>query len=415
LDALAADSHFQPLAGTWPPWVRLQQLAAETIDAEQLAAGGRVEDLQRGLERFQSLAAAHAAAPGPGEGPLVENFRRRAAELAAEIQRRKQRAEADRLVEQARQAFGEDRQYSLCIADCDQLLARYAAVLDADTLAKVKLLRRRAEFWDDVGKLDESLAASTAAPRRHELLHKFLKRYRKLPATTDNERAELEKRRGQLDAIQAEIAAGARSREGLERLEQFRRKLPPSTAQRIQGAAGIFARYPEEPLRGPLQGDVRGWLAQSLPEKRIAEPEMLRELQTRDGQIVRGYFKRVSGADGALTGYKRYPSMEQLETPISEVGTFLKESLQHEPEPSLPRQCVTRYQAARAALLEQPARPAAWTQFAALCEEFDAGLRAYRARPGSSTEPLEFNAEAETARQLAPLLAQPAVQSLFQQ
>jgi hypothetical protein len=75
---------------------------------------------------------------------------------------------------------------------------------------------------------------------------------------------------------------------------------------------------------------------------------------------------------------------------------------------------VTRYQAARARLLDEPGRPEAWTQFAALCEELDTLLGAYRARPGSSTEALDFSEETKTARQLAPLLARPDVQRLFQ-
>jgi hypothetical protein len=298
---------------------------------------------------------------------------------------------------------------------CDDLLSRYAAALDADTLEKVRLLRRRAAFREEAARLTHAVAAAEKPELRLKSLREFIDRWsRDASAATPSERSVLDAFSGDLRDTEAAIDAARQSRAGLALVDQFRQNPPPSWDQRLESAAKILARHPTDAVRKSLQDDLRRWTAEAIPEKRLDEPEMLQELETRDGQIVRGYFKRVSSGDGSVIGYKRYPTMEQRRDPISEVGTFLKESLRSEPQPSLPRRCAGRYGEARAALCGGPGGADAWTRFAGLCDELEAALRAYRAQPGSSAAPLSFAAEAQTARQFATLLARPDIRRLVE-
>jgi hypothetical protein len=417
LSALEAAGRDSPLLGVsraWSQWLRLEEMVAAGREAEQLAAGDRLDDLRQASQRFGQLAETYRVPLGGEDRQLCAHFRQRAKDLAAQIELRKSRAQADALVEQARQAFRDD-QNSPCVALCDDLLSRYAAALDADTLEKVRLLRRRAAFREDSARLTRAVAAADKPELRLKSLREFIDRWgRDASAATPSERSVLDTFRGDLRDTEAAIDAAKQSRAGLALVDQFRQNPPPSWDQRLESAAKILARHPTDAVRKSLHDDLRRWMAEALPEKRLDEPEMLQELETRDGQIVRGYFKRVSGGDGSVIGYKRYPTMEQRRDPISEVGTFLKESLRSEPQPSLPRRCAGRYAEARAALCGGPGGADAWTRFAGLCDELEAALRAYRAQPGSSAEPLSFAAEAQTARQFATLLARPDIRRLVE-
>jgi hypothetical protein len=414
LEAVAPQSPLEDVSRAWSAWLRLQEMIAAGREAEQLAAAGRPEDLQRASARFAQLADKYRVPLGGADGPLGDHFRRRAGELAAEIELRKSRARADALVEQARQAFRDD-QNSGCVAVCEDLLSHYAAALDADTLEKVRLLQRRAEFREDAFRLTRALAADEKPEPRLKSLQAFLDRWgRDASAATPSERSALETFTADLRDAEAALVAARQSRAGLKLVDRFRQNPPPTPGERLESAAKILARHPAEAVRKSLQADVRQWLADALPAKRLDEPEMLQELETRDGQIARGYFKRVGGSGGSVVGYKRYPTLEQLRDPISEVGTFLKESLRSEPQASLPRRCLSRYEEARTALLNEPGQAELWTQFAQLCDELEAELRVYRAKPGASAEPLAFAAEAQTARQFAALLARPEIRRLVE-
>jgi hypothetical protein len=414
LESIGRESPLRGASRAWSQWLRVQEMIAAGRAAEQLAAAESPDDLRRASARFAELADKYRAALGAADGPLRDHFRRRADELTAELELRKSRARANALVEQARQAFHDDLN-SPCMAVCDDLLSHYAAALDADTLEKVRLLRRRAEFREDAARLARTLAVAKKPELRVSSLRGFVAHWgHDSSDATPSERTTLESFAGQLQQAETSIDEARQSRAGLALVDRFRENPPHEWDERIEGAAKILARHPAESVRKSFQEDVGRWLSEAIPEKRLSGPEMPQELETRDGQIVRGYFKRVSGSNGQVVGYKRYPTMEQLRDPISEVGTFLKESLRSEPQESLPRRCLGRYDEARAALLSGPGRAEAWTRFAQLCDDLEAELRAYRAKPGCSAEPLSFAAEAQTARQFATLLARPEVRRLVE-
>jgi hypothetical protein len=408
LEAIDRDSPLTNFSGAWSLWLRIQAMIAAAREAEQLAAGDRAADLRRAADRFEQLADKYRAPLGGGDRQLRDHFRQRATELTHQIEQRTARARADALVEQARRAFRDERN-SGCVALCDQLLSGQPPALDAETLEKVRLLRRRAQFRDEAAQLTRAVASAEKPQQRLEPLRTFVERWgRDTSPATPSERSILDTFQGDLRDAETAIDAAHESRDGLRLVDQFRKNPPPSASQRLQTAAKILARHPADAVRKDLQSDIRQWLAEALPEKRLDEPEMLQELETRDGQIVRGYFRPVNG------GYKRYPTMEQRSNPISEVGTFLKEALRSEPGPSLPRRCLKRYLEARKSLVDGPGRAEWWSEFAGLCDELDASLRAYRAKAGSSAEPLSFVAEAQTARQFATLFTQPEIRRLVE-
>jgi hypothetical protein len=144
---------------------------------------------------------------------------------------------------------------------------------------------------------------------------------------------------------------------------------------------------------------VQGWLGEFLPEKSVDEPPELREAETKDGRILRGYFREASGPGGDL-GYKRYDTLAQRERPTADVGTWSGRDLASSPGPSVAQRLVERYRDARVRLLERPERTESWESFAASCDRLQAELDAHRAKPGSDETSLGFRQEAQFARQL---------------
>ena len=83
---------------------------------------------------------------------------------------------------------------------------------------------------------------------------------------------------------------------------------------------------------------------------------------------------------------------------VASLCAYLASQLLGAPGATVPRRCVARYEAARAALIDNPRPKQAWRQFAELCDQLDKELEAYGKKPGSSQEKLSFSAEAQFAR-----------------
>jgi hypothetical protein len=149
-------------------------------------------------------------------------------------------------------------------------------------------------------------------------------------------------------------------------------------------------------MLGPL---VAGWVAEEIRPKQTAEPPLVEEAETKDGALVRGYFRRVTGADGS-PGYKRYATHEDLLRPKADVGTHPARDFLRPPGPSVLCSELDRYHAARQRLLEHPRRRRSWVELAALCDALQKELEQYRRKPGAAQEPLRFDREAEFARRV---------------
>jgi len=422
LERVAEGSGFAPLEDTWPKWAGARQMVAEFLRIERLAAvaapdrideipleglpstGGRLAELKRSLEEakreYEKLKQEHQDSQARGAAPLFALLDRRIDELDRQVDRCKKRLEAAARLADARAAF-QEREYDECARLCDQLLADHASVLEPSVAAKVGLLERRAQFWGDTEQLNAQLNDVEDLVRRKVLFEGFLSKYNDESSQTAAERQVIAQCEEQLRDVKERLAAAAADRAAEVMIRKLDQNLPSGFPDRLGSSVRILEAYRTEKVRTTLQGSVREWLREFLPEKRIAESPKLEEAETTDREIVRGYFAKVLAPNGVLDGYKRYPSPEALSDPAFDVGTYPKDAFVVPPGPSVPRRSVIRYHEARDRLIQEPGRRAVWLEMATLCESTEAELREYRDKSGASRDDpdLSFDAEARFLRE----------------
>lgn len=399
LDAVPDESSFKPVARTWPQWTGAHHVVIEYLRAERLAETTDLDKLEDAGRRLEALKAECEASPPGGADQLGALLDRRIADLKQEVIRRQRQLEADALRDRARAAF-QAEDYGRCVTLCDELLSGYADVIDASTAEKLRILRERARFWDDAGRLVALLREAETLARRIAVLESFLNRYSDSASRTPTEQRVLEKCRNDLGNLKDQLAAEEQDRAATRLIDELDGNLPERFEDRLKRTADIVRKYPAETVRGKLRASVEQWLREFLPEKRIEEVPLMQEAETSRREIIRGFFKEVKAPDGTPVGYKRYPTYAQYVNPMAEVGTYRKEELIAGPAASVPRRCVTRYNELRERLLEAPHRRETWMEYAALCETLQAELNAYRKKPGSSPEALAFDEEGRFAREL---------------
>ena len=399
LDAVPDDSSFTLLKDTWPQWTDARQTVTAYLEAERLAATTDLERLKDAGRRLEDLKAKCDASPLRGGEPLLTLLDQRIAALKQQVLRRQRQLDADALLEQARAAF-RSQQYAPCATLCGELLSGYAQVLDPATAEKVRILKERAQFWDDAGRLVVLLREAGTPERRASVLESFLKRYPDSDSRTAAERGVLEKSQRELRDVKDQLAAEEQDRAAVRLLDALDGDLPARFEDRLETSVRIVREYPLHTAKVRLRTSVEAWLREFLPEKRIEELPALQEAETDRRQIIRGFFKEVKAPDGTLVGYKRYPTYAQYLNPVSEVGTYRKEELTAGPAESLPRRSVNQYNALRNRLLQAPDRRETWAEFAALCETLQIELNEYRKKSGSGNEDLSFEREGQFAREL---------------
>jgi hypothetical protein len=397
LQNMSRESRLAGLANHWVEWMQASQLIADAMAADGRGSDRNSTDLEQTAERLEGLAKRVGSPSTSGSQVLLAAVAKRGAEIRQQLDQEKTRAEGRTLLQNAQRELAEGR-HAQSLAICQRLLsAPLKDTLDEVTAEQVCLLRRRAEFARDVQRTAAVLRTASEESRQLDAFRALVETYGEANGLTAAESATLEKYRGQFQSLERRQNSERQSRLARQAVEAMERDLPADFASRVSGVARIVADYPEAQIKTRLANDVRRWMAEFLPEKTLSEPADLREAETTDGEIVRGYFQRVNDREGHLTGYQRYPTLEQLRRPVSAVGTFPKSGFKSEPQPSLPRRCVERYREARARLLASPHDARQWTDLAELCKELDRSLAEYRKKPGASEERLSFSAEASFA------------------
>lgn len=422
LDEIGEESGLRPVQDSWPRWVRAREMIAKLLRVERRTASAvpgrldpmpledldgvasRLVDLRERCEtakrEYDALRKEYQGSPGGGTAELVAIVDARIAEFDRRIQQCDQRLEAANTLSDARAAF-QPGKYGDCVGLCDKLLADYASAHSPAVVSKVQILRERARFWDDAERLLARLDDTSGAERR-ALLENFLGKYRDRALRTEAEQRILDDCDERLRQVKGELAATAANRAAEKLIHQLDQNLPLAFDDRLRGAVRIVDRYPTDSVKMTLRGNAREWLREFLPEKLLAESPQLKEAETTRHEIVRGFFSEVVGPDGAVFGYKRYPTLEALNDPAFDVGTYRKDEFLDPPGESTPRHCVRQYNQARDRLIADPGRRAAWVELADLCESLETELREYRSKKGASQEDadLSFQQEGRFARDL---------------
>lgn len=396
LEKLQSDSALAPLRRTWPTWTTARELVDEFLGLAASDATQDLDQLQAAKRRWESLQQRLQAAKLPASSTLMALVGQRLAGLQQEIVRLEAQAEAMAAAKAIQNAFAAQR-YDECLARSREWLTKHSGSAPAALAQQIKALDLRAEFHMERERSRARLKAAASSAEREALLAAFLDRFSSDGPLVDSERAVLDQCRRYLEALRAEAAAQDRLRAANEAIRVGMADLPARFDERLARAVRILEKHPTASVKATLRGRVREWLMEFLPEKTVDEPTELREAETKDGRMLRGYFREISGPDGTA-GYKRYDTPAQRQNPTADVGTWPGQDLASPPGPTVPQRLIEQYRDARGKLLERPERRGPWEAFAASCERLQAQCAEYRAKPGAGEDMPDFRREAAFAR-----------------
>lgn len=398
LETLAPDGPLGGLRRTWPTWATARSVADELLGLSAADAQGDVDHLRAAKGRWEAFQQKLDAAKLPASPALAALVDQRVGGLQQQIARLESQAEAAAAAELVNDAFRAG-QFDQCLGRSREWLTKYSGSAEASLTGEIKALGFRAEYQAERNRSRAHLKAAASPAEREAVLAAFLARFSKAEGLAASDRAVLEQCRSHLETLRAEAAARQKVLAAEEAVRSGMAGLPARFDERTARAARILQQHPGDSVKATLRSRAVGWLEESLPEKRLEESPDLREAQTKNGRILRGFFREVPGPDGPV-GYKRYDTLAQWENPTADVGTWRSEDLASAPAPSVPQRLVQRYHDARTRLLQQPGRRELWEAFAAFCERLQAECDEYHAKPGAGEEPLGFRAEAGFARQV---------------
>jgi hypothetical protein len=398
LEALRPDSPLGPLRRTWPTWTEARGLADALVGLPTAENKKDLDGARSAKKQWEGFQQNLQSANLPASSALAALVERRLSALTHEIARLQGEAEAAAAAEAVQSAFAAGK-YEECLAGSRAWLAKHSGFADVSLTGQIKALGYRAEFQAQREQSRARLKAAASPAEREALLAAFLDRFSGAGPLVESERAVLARCRERLQTLRAEAAADADLRAADEALRTMVADPPAGFDERVARAARIAEKHPTEAVKSALRGRVASWLNEFLPEKQLEEPPELREAETKDGRILRGYFREISGPEGTV-GYKRYDTLAQRQNPTADVGTWRADALASAPGTPLPQRLVQRYREARGKLFEQPDRRESWEAFAALCERLQSQCDEYRAKPDAGQEPIGFRVEAAFARRL---------------
>ncbi len=398
LDAVPPESTLGSLRHTWPAWTAARSLVEQFLSLPNAEGPADLDRLKAVRQPWHEFRQKLDAAKPPGAPALAAVVDERLRTLQQQIARLEALAEATQSAGLVASAFRAG-QYEQCLERSRQWLAKYPTIAEAAQVDEVKSLGFRAEFHAQRERSRVRIKAASSPADQEAVLVAFLDRFSKPDPLEASERKVLEQCRAYLDALRAEAAVRERSRAEEEAVRSGLSDLPARFDARVDRAARILEKYPSESVRAALRSRVAAWLAEFLPEKQFRGDPELHEAQTKDGRLLRGFFREVTGPEGTV-GYQRYDTSAERKSPTAAVGTWPSDDLVSAPAPPLAQRLIERYRAGRARLLDEPGRRDLWEGFAAFCERLQSQWDEYRARPGAGDEPLGFRTEAAFARQI---------------
>lgn len=396
LDAIQPDGPLGPLRRTWPAWATARAAVDEFLSLAGAEAVEGLERLRAAKGRWETLRQKLQEAKLPASAALASLVEERVGGLQQQIARLEAQAAAAAAAETIRKAFAAG-DFDECVARSREWLAGHSR--SATSLAdEIKALGFRAEFHLQRTRSQSRLKSASPA-EQEALIAAFLARFPDSGPLAAPEQAVVERCRKYLEALRAEARQREMLRAAGEAIQAAVTDLPSGFDQRLARLAQVIEKHPVDVVKVAAQSRVAAWLEESLPEKRVEEHPELREAETKDGRIVRGFFREIADP-GGTRGYKCYETPEQRQNPTVDVGTWRSEDLASAPAMPLARRLVERYQNARSKLLQQPDRRDVWEAFAAYCDRLQEQCDAYRAKPGAARELPDFRREAEFTRKL---------------
>jgi hypothetical protein len=407
----ATPFYWDSLVGDWKQWVEANDLIGEMLATEEDLGGagsqerylplkqidGRTRQLESGVEQIRRIQDTCRRKDPAGRARLDRILARRSEELRDTIVELRDRKDALNKLKQADDAYGLN-ELQRCVEQYDEVLRRFVGVLSADELKDARKYGKKAAFRRDAKQLFDDVQRTEDPMARRDLLQTFLDTYPPTEVLGTTEKETIEDVRGKLVVARHEIEQMEMNRAAQKPIAGLGRYDRRPFGEGLAEAARIAEMYPTDWVRGQLQERVVAWLAKALPEKRLAEPAGIEEVETASGNILRGFFTPVSDAAGNVIGYKRYATDAERSNPTKTVGRYPAGELRGTPAASVPRRCVDVYAVTRRNVLVDPSNRNNWTALGRACESMDTGLIDYRRKPGSSRESLEFGREGRFAQ-----------------
>jgi hypothetical protein len=200
------ESDFHPAVLTWPRWTTAREMVQAYIEVQRLTDttdAGRLREPVRQFEKLKETYKTSMVATAPVYLKLIDG---RIAELNQLIERGSRLAEANLRLTQAREKF-KPGGYAACVDLCDELTSKYVGVLAPTVLENVRILKARAQFWDDVERIYVALKSADTLASRRLLLQEFLGKYTDRSGRTPTERTLLEKLDRQLADLNEKLGA----------------------------------------------------------------------------------------------------------------------------------------------------------------------------------------------------------------
>ncbi|HVW02902.1 MAG TPA: hypothetical protein VHB77_21260, partial [Planctomycetaceae bacterium] len=366
LPALAADREpFAQVATAWTPlrktgeaWTELSQIyrhkPAPTAESEALQAYLKSPAFS-GLASGGELADALQA-----RIDVVQEANRSTASLA-----------------QAEKLFA-SRSYADCLKQLDSIKVE---ALSASDQSALETLRRRAQFRRHWARHESQGAAS---PKARDELRKLLDDSPE--PVTDEDRALVERKRGDLQEIDAKV-----------RLAELFGKSHLTLEDLLDGSEQLLADHPD--TAEELQRKFREWLLKQFPKRqRLSVDPLLQETWTKEGRYKQGIFRVGSQSGAASVWFKYWETPAEFRANKAAAHQIYRSQLESDPEILTEVRLLDEYEAGRAALLKRVSSQSAWDTFAQLCANLQEQADKYYARRGPDVEPaIGFRNAGETA------------------
>ncbi len=206
-----AGSDFHAAAETWPRWTTAREMVQAYVEVQGLTGTTDAQRLREAVRQFEKLKETYKISMVGAAPEYLKLIDGRIAELKQLIQHGTRLTEANLRLTQAREKF-KPGGYAACIELCDELTSKYAGVLPAADLEKVRILKTRAQFWDEVGRFSVALKSADTLASQRLLLQEFLGKYTDRSGRTPSERAVLEQFDRQLADLEGKLGAAERPR-----------------------------------------------------------------------------------------------------------------------------------------------------------------------------------------------------------
>lgn len=337
-------------------------------------------------------------------GKLISVLEMQQSELQKRVEMAEKRTEAEALLVQARNAF-DARHFTTARDKCNTLLTDYKDHLERGVYLNIVKLKARSEVYAGADVMAEIKLSSLSLEERLEKITDFLDTLEKLDEDemTEEEKEQIVAFQNEARTLRLQIMDEQHSdaiHDAVENLKGHTSSVPKILAQAALATEAVrkFRQSLDKDDPGAhekarqlasQQKKIQGFVTRVFRDKIDAEPVQadagLQEAALTDGTLVRGFFKPVSDG-GKVTGYRCYPTAQELAKPTVSVATTSVEDFRDLPGDAIEVRFAADYARERESLLDNLDSRGAWVDFQVKCQKMEDQLRERERQTGTSSK-----------------------------